>query len=54
MQDTDNDLDYADPDSANLVAFPYFYSAPACNAEVEVYELCGKVYIYSYKTVLLK
>ena len=41
---------YANIDSANLVAFPYYHSAPACCAnEVEVYELHGRVYIaYSY------
>ena len=52
LQDTDNGLGYADLDSANLITFHYYHAATACCAnEVEVYELCGKVYIL---TVLLK
>ena len=44
LQDTDDDIGYADADSANLVAFDFYHSAPACCAnEVEVCRLHGKV-----------
>ena len=44
LQDTDDDIGYADADSANLVPFDFYHSAPACCAnEVEVCKLHGKV-----------